>query len=57
MLERTWHTLFCQPCRSPPREADARLPLSLRVPARQVFGKPEDLAASHEVGQHALIHQ
>ena len=34
-----------------------RLPLSLRVPARQVFGKPEDLAASHEVGQHALIHQ
>jgi hypothetical protein len=101
MLERTWHTLFCQPCkcvvssspslflfvflssawgrsyaqsylgivlglftfpcpllafllflqgRLPPRESDARLPPSLRIPAKDVFGKGEDIGPSRDPG-------
>lgn len=34
LLERTWHTLFCQPCTQPPREMDSRLPPELRVSTR-----------------------
>ena len=34
LLERTWHTLFCQPCTQPPREMDARLPPELRLGTR-----------------------
>jgi hypothetical protein len=34
LLERTWHALFCQPCAQPPREADPRLPPTLRAGTR-----------------------
>jgi hypothetical protein len=55
VLERTWHAVMCQPCGSPPREADARLPLPLRAPAKKYFGDDADFAASRALGRHALV--